>query len=96
MTSRMFSSPRRSPPDGRFQRRSPRGWRAVLKGPEQEAEPVLRLLVADAQRAKDARLDVRSVDAHRPAAEFPAVEDQVVGLERTFKGSVSMSSRSSG
>ena len=63
MTSRMFSSPariatRRSMPKAEAAVR--RG--AVLERVEEEAEPLLRLLVADAEEAEDARLQLGLVD----------------------------------
>ena len=53
---------------------------AVLERVEEEAEPLLRLLVADAEQAEDARLQLGLVDPDRPGAELPPVEHQVVGL----------------
>ncbi|OIQ79435.1 hypothetical protein GALL_388340 [mine drainage metagenome] len=54
--------------------------RAVLQRIEQEAELGTRLVGADAQRAEHLALHLGAVDAHRAAADFPAVEHHVVGL----------------
>ena len=58
--------------------------RAVAQRLEEEPEARLGLLGVDPQRVEHALLDVRAVDADRPAADLRAVEDEVVaaGLQR--------------
>ncbi len=55
------------------------GRRSVLERLEQEAELRLRVLVAEAERAEDPRLDVGAVDPDRAARDLVAVEREVVG-----------------
>src|SRR5205085_12059268 len=54
--------------------------RAVLEGPQQEAELLLRLLLGEPHDAEDALLDVLAVDTDRAATDLVAVADDVVGV----------------
>ena len=54
-------------------------WHAVLERLEQEAELPSGLVGIDAQGGEDALLDRGVGDADAPAADLPAVDDQVVG-----------------
>ena len=54
--------------------------RAVLERFEEEAEAVLRVLVADAEQPEHRGSGSRVVDTNAAAAELPAVEHDVVGL----------------
>ena len=55
------------------------GWSAVPEGVEEESEASTGLLRTDAQGSQDLFLDLPTVDSYRSGAQFPAVEDQVVG-----------------
>jgi hypothetical protein len=54
--------------------------RAEAKRVEQEAEPLLRLIVIDADRGEHAALKTRVVDADRSTANFPTVPHDIVCL----------------
>ena len=51
-----------------------------IRGPEEEAEFLFCFFRRKADGLKDALLDVGLVDTEGAAAEFDAVEDQVIGL----------------
>ena len=53
---------------------------AVLEGVQQEAEPRLGFLLADAHHVEHAVLDVAAVDTDGAAADLVAVADDVVGV----------------
>ena len=56
--------------------------RAVLQGIEQESELGTRLFGSDVECPEHLGLHFLAMNPHRSAAQFPAVEDQVVGLGR--------------
>ena len=56
------------------------GRRTELEGIEEEAELLTSLFGADLKRGKDLLLNVLAVDTDRAAADFPAVQDAVIGL----------------
>ena len=81
MTSRIDDSPASSATmRSRPERDAAVRRRAVLERLEEEAEPRLRLLVADAQPPEHPRLQRRVVDSDAAAADLAAVQHQVVGL----------------
>ncbi len=58
----------------------------VLQGVEQEAELGAGFVGADAQRGEHLALHLGAVDAHRAAADLPAIEHHVVGLGDALLG----------
>ncbi len=56
------------------------GRSAVAERVEEEAEPLVGLLVADAEQPEDARLHLVLVDSDRTGTELPTVEHEVVRL----------------
>ena len=59
---------------------------AVLERVEQEAELLLRLVLAEAHHREDPLLDVVAVDTDRAAADLVAVADDVVGPGQRVAG----------
>src|SRR3954470_12253661 len=59
-------------------------WSAKLQRIEQESEFLLCLVRSDIQGTEHLRLDFLSMNAHRAAADFPAVEDHVIGFCQSF------------
>ena len=87
MTSRMDGSPARSSDQAvQAERDAAVRRRAVLERVEEEAEPQLRVLVADAEQRKIALLKRRVVDTDAAAADLDAVEHDVVRLREHLAG----------
>ena len=81
MTSRIESEPAEQRDDAVPAERDAAVRRcAELEGVEQEAELLLRLVLADAHDLEHALLHVAAVDTDRPAADLVAVADDVVGV----------------
>jgi len=57
--------------------------RAILQGIQQETELELGFFGADVQRVEYLALHIGTVNTHRPAAQFPAVQHHVIGLGNT-------------
>ena len=62
-------------------------WRrAVVERVQQEAEPLLRLLLRQPHDGEHPLLDVPAVDTDRAAADLIAVADDVVGVSERRAG----------
>jgi len=86
MTSRIDGSPARIATMRSRPRAMPRARRAVLQRLEEEAEPELRVLVADAEQREHPALKRGVVNADAAAANLAAVQHEVVGLREHAAG----------